>query len=239
MGTQFTPFMCNPEYRFKMATGLPNRSHYKIFYGQIRPAWILTLGINPGGDHKETLENGCKHSDGRKASASSSYFEGDEHDVLDCEWRENVSLRKLLTPLLGGDRERIRNEVVKSNLAFRRSEKVSQINREQAFDEAEPFLSEIIAKVEPKLVLLTGPTVREFAGRFASENRVLVEPEKDCDIHQTIFAASSVRLRSSVSEALLVQVAHASQFGWTYEKLDIPSKIIAMMVSHCQWFPRP
>ncbi len=157
------------------------------------------------------------------------YFEGDEHDVLDCDWRENVGLRKLLTPLVGGVRERIRHEIVKSNLAFRRSAKATQIQRETAFDETAPFLSDIIAKVEPKLVVLTGPAIREFTGRFASEENVLVEPEQEPRVKQTIFAASRVRLRATGSEALVVQVAHASQFGWTYEKWGIPSKITAIM----------
>ncbi len=55
MDTQFTPFMRDLERRFRVATGLPNRSQYKIFYGQIRPALIRTLGINPGEDPRENF----------------------------------------------------------------------------------------------------------------------------------------------------------------------------------------
>ena len=157
------------------------------------------------------------------------YFEGDEHDVLDCEWKENDGLRKLLIPLVGGVREHIRHDVVKTNLAFRRSAKATHIQIERAFDESAPFLFEILAKVQPKLVLLAGPAIPVFVSRYASAERVLVEAEKEPRVKQTIFAASRVRLRATGTEALVVQVAHASQFGWTYERYEIPRRILALM----------
>ena len=229
MDTEFTPFMRDLERRFQMATGLPNRSAYKIFYGQIHQAPILTLGINPGGDPAQTSADGRMHTSGVPAAASSSYFEGGEHDVLDCEWKENDGLRKLLIPLVGGEREGIRQDVVKSNLAFRRSAKATHIQVERAFDETAPFLAEILAKVEPRLVLLTGPAVRVFVGRFASGEQVLAQPEKDPGVKQTIFAASRVRLRATGTEALVVRVAHASQFGWTYGRYEVSRRITALM----------
>ena len=96
MDTSFTPFMRDLEQRFKQASGLPNRAHYKIFYCQVKAAPILTLGINPGGAPDNTNPDGRTHKDGVIAAASDSYFEHDEHDILDCEWRENQGLRAVL-----------------------------------------------------------------------------------------------------------------------------------------------
>ena len=42
-------FMRDLEERYKRASGLRDRSQYKIFYSPVRPADILVLGINPGG----------------------------------------------------------------------------------------------------------------------------------------------------------------------------------------------
>jgi hypothetical protein len=106
MSDPSTQFMYELEESFREASGLQNRSGYKIFYGRVHPAPILTLGINPGGSPNETSADGTMQAGGAKASASASYFENDEHDVLDCEWKENGGIRKLLMPLVGGDPNR-------------------------------------------------------------------------------------------------------------------------------------
>src|SRR5450631_172673 len=130
--TPLTPFMRDLEARFMQASGFADRSAYKIFYCQVRQAPILTLGINPGGSPANTNPDGRKHRDGIVAAASASFFERDEHDIIDCEWRENTGLRRVLTPLVGGELSRIRSEVVKTNLAFHRSAKKTDINIEAA-----------------------------------------------------------------------------------------------------------
>src|SRR5260221_10929648 len=114
MDSETTCFMRDLEGRFRLATKLPDRSFYKIFYGQIHPAEILALGINPGGAPANTNSDGRTHKDGVIAAASAGYYENDEHDILDCEWRENNGLRRLLMPLLGGEAARIRAGVVKT-----------------------------------------------------------------------------------------------------------------------------
>ena len=225
MESEFTPFMKDLETGFQSTTGLPNRSFYKIFYGQIRPAPILTLGINPGGDPANTNPDGYRHKDGVLAAASPSFFENNEHGILDCEWKENIGLRKVFIPLLGHDSKRIRNEVVKTNLAFRRSAKATQIQKQKAIDESAPFLAEIIDVVRPKLVVLTGPKISTFTDRFAHSSMIVAEPEKDPGVKQTVFAASNVVLQGSEMEMLVVQIAHASQFSWTYERYSIVDRI--------------
>lgn len=229
MDTEFTPFMRQLEERFKAGTGLPDRSQYKIFYGQVHPAWLLTLGINPGGVPADTSSDGANHTSGKPASSSTTYFENNEHDVLDCEWTENPGLRKLLLPLLGGTLSRVRDDVVKTNLAFRRTAKASQIKKERDFDESAPFLTEILRVVQPKLVLLTGPTLASFNDRFARNIELLGASQRKESIRQTIFAASRVRLRATDTTALVVQVAHASRWSATYGEYDVTGKIRSLM----------
>lgn len=229
MDTEFTPFMRDLENRFKLATQLEARSHYKIFYGQIRQAPILILGINPGGDPENTSADGVSVSSGDKASASASYFEGDEHDVLDCDWKENRGIMKLLNPLLRCDHERIRREVVKTNLAFRRSKTVKALKVGDAIKESAPFLQEIMGVVRPELVLLTGSGLKHFSNHFASQMMNIERPEKHPRIGHTVFAAAKLTLKSPTHEVLAVQVAHASQFSWTYERFCVVERLQTLL----------
>ena len=213
------------EARFQQATRLPNRAHYKMFYGQIRPAPVLTLGINPAGSPAKMNADGRTQMDGTVASASAGYFENGEHDIVDCDWPENTALRRLLVPYLGGDVSRIRTQVVQTNLAFRRSANKADIDIRAAMSESAPFLTAIIDRVQPKLILLTGVALSVFNTRYAKLYNVVAPPEQDVKINQVIFAAARTLLRSQEREALVVQVAHASQFGWTYERYAIARRI--------------
>ena len=228
MDTPLTPFMRALEQRFRAASGLPDRARYKIFYGQIRPAPILTLGINPGGAPSNTNPDGRTHKDGVIAAASASYFENDEHDILDCEWRENSGLRTVLTPLVGGVLSDIRHKVVKTNMAFHRSARKKDIEIDHAMDQTAPFLAEIIKVVDPRLVLLTGVPLSQFTGRFASSVKQQGALERDPGVKQVVFAACSAQLRPTGKAALVVQLAHASQFGWTYERYQVADRIRAI-----------
>jgi hypothetical protein len=217
--------MENIERRYQAASGLPNRSHYKIFYGPVRPGHLLVLGINPGGAPKETSADGRTHTNGTIAAASASYYENNEHDLLDCKWPENDGLLKLLRPLSGGDDALIRSRIVKTNLAFRRSAKKKDIDIDAAIEEAAPFLQEIIGIVRPEWILLAGVKLSVFAKRFADK---VHEPEpaiRDEDINQTVFAAAKVVLKKLGTEAIAVQVAHASRFAGTYKKYGVVEKI--------------
>ena len=228
MDTPLTPFMRELEQRFKRASGLPDRAYYKIFYGQVKEAPILTLGINPGGAPSNTNPDGRTHKDGVIAAASASYFENDEHDILDCEWRENRGLRTLLTPLVGGALSDIRQKVVKTNMAFHRSAQKKDIDIDHSMNKTAPFLAEIIKVVNPRLVLLTGVPLNEFTSRFASGVTQHAAPERDPDVKQVVFAACSAHLRSTGKQAVVVQLAHASQFGWTYERYKVADRIRAI-----------
>jgi hypothetical protein len=227
--SSFIHFMRELEERYRCAAGLKNRSAYKIYYCQVRPASILTLGINPGGSPRDTLPNGRTRVDGTITAGSARFHENDEHDILDCKWKENVGLLELLTPLLGNDASRIRAEVVKTNLAFRRSPRKKDIDMSAAVAEAAPYLAEIVEVVRPDLVLLTGADLETFIRLFAQTSEVLVEAEQDKGVRHTVFAAARVTLKRPTKVVLAVQVAHASQFAWTYAKYHVVERIQELM----------
>lgn len=229
MDTPYTPFMRDLEGRFKQTTGFQNRAAYKIYYCQVRSARILTLGINPGGAPSDTSADGRVGKDGIVAAASSTFYENSEHDVLDCGWRENIGLRQILCPLVGGVLASIRTEVVKTNLAFHRSARRSDIEVEAAADQTAPFLREIIEIVNPSLILLTGVALQAFTSRFAKYSEPLVAPERDPGVKQVVFAAARASVGRPEKKVLIVQLAHASQFGWTYTKYDVAERISRLL----------
>jgi hypothetical protein len=219
------------EERFRQHTQLADRSHYKIYYCHIRPAAILVLGINPGGDSEHVMPNGMDPRKGKgRCAASAAYYEGNEHDLLDCQWREN-NVVKLLAPLVGGNPEAIRDTVVKTNMAFRRSTAAKKINLAKAMDESAPILAEIMDFVNPRLVLLTGVKIADFNSRYCEECLPLSEPLVDSSVRQTVFWPCLVRRKGQKEQVLAVQVAHASQFSWTYEKYAIPQRIAKLQTS--------
>jgi len=229
MPNDWSSFMQDLEQRYQAASGLQDRAFYKIFYGPVRPAPVLLLGINPGGDPAEVAEGALKRKNGLDSAASAAFYENDECDLLDCNWPENTGLKKLLLPLFDGDENRIRAEVVKTNLAFRRSKKKTGIDFERAKQEAGPFLSEIIGRVRPRLVLLTSLDVASFIGRFGSALQPGVAQDRDSKIGQIVFEAARTTLCGTDSEALVVRVAHASQFNWTYARYDVVRRIQSLV----------
>ena len=219
------------ESRYQIASGLADRSEYKIFYGRLQRAEILVLGINPGGDPGNMLPDGVHHKDGVGiGAASASFYENGENDLLDCSWREN-NILKLLIPLVGGARESIRDRVLKTNMAFRRSSKVTHIDIEQAKSEARPFLTEIIAVAKPQLILLTGVKLEDFSSRYCVASTQIGDKIVDAKIKQTVFAAARVTL-SEKRDVVAVQVAHASQFSWTYDRYGVSERIASIRALH-------
>ena len=222
-------FMCELEEDYRRASGLNSRKHYKIFYGQVFLAPILTLGLNPGGDPEGISHDGTRQNDGSPASASASFFEGMENDVLDCEWRENTGLRKLLLPVVGQDRDRFRREIVKTNISFRRSRSIRDINLTKAAQEAAPFLGRVIARVRPQVIILTGSFMENFLRLHALESFRIAVPDRLARAPGFVFSTASARLRADNSETIVVQVGHASRFAWTYDRHRIPDEIARLM----------
>lgn len=218
-------FMEDLEQRYQRVSGLQDRSAYKIFYGPVRPAPVMVLGINPGGDPADVLADSLHRRNGLDSAASIGFYEHEECDLLDCNWPENRGLMKLLVPLFNGDQELIRTGVVKTNLAFRRSRKKTGIDFENAKREAAPFLLEILGVVQPRLILLTSVDLSTFAKTFGTSITPLDAPLRDDRVGQVVFEAAAVVMKGTGAETLVVRVAHASQFSWTYEKYGVVSRI--------------
>ena len=107
------------ETAYRWETGLRDRSQYKIFCCQLRPAQMLLLQNFPAGEPNDLLADGITSISGRTpASASPAYFENNEHDLIDCTWAW-TRISKLLVPLFGNT-EAVRNNVVATHMAFRR-----------------------------------------------------------------------------------------------------------------------
>ena len=135
-------FMKDLEHRYQEVSGLRDRSAYKIFYGPVRPAPVMVLGINPGGDPADVVADSLNRRNGLDSAASIGFYEHEECDLLDCNWPENRGLMKLLVPLFNGDQAMIRAGIVKTNIAFRRSKKKTGIDFENASKLAEAAVSE-------------------------------------------------------------------------------------------------
>ena len=218
-------FMKDLEQRYQGGSGLQDRSAYKIFYGPVRPAPVMVLGINPGGDPADVVAGSLQRRNGLDSAASIGFYEHEESDLLDCNWPENRGLMKLLVPLFDGDQEMIRTGVVKTNIAFWRSKKKTGIDFENAKREAAPFLLEILGVVQPRLILLTSVDLCTFAKTFGTAITPLATPLRDDRVGQVVFEAATVALKGTGARALVVRVAHASQFSWTYEKYDVINRI--------------
>ena len=217
------------EAGYQRCSGLANRSSYKIFYGPLHPAPILVLGQNPGGVPAETSSDGTRQAGHRIASASAGWFENGEHDVLDCAWPENNGLKRLLLPLVQSDSIRFRSEIVKTNLAFRRSVKVRDISFDQAIAESRPFIEQILRIVDPRLIILTGVPLSKFVDHHTQTSTPASEQLKDASIRHVVFDAAWITLKYNNVKRLVVQVAHASQFSWTYEKYGVTARILNLL----------
>jgi len=83
--------------------------------------------------------------------------------------------------------------------------------------------------VNPRLVLLTGVPLSEFTDRYGIVSRRLRKPIRDDGVGHVVFDAARATLRHSTHEVLVVQLAHASQFGWTYAKYKVVRRILKLL----------
>lgn len=215
------------EQRFQAATGFADRSFYKIFYGLIRPAPILLLGINPGGSPDTVSVDGTLNlKNNSPAAASASYYENGESDLLDCSWPENQIL-KLVRPIASEMGISLRNQVVKTNVAFHRSSTAPRKTILAQMELARPILSELVELVSPKLIILSGDYVHEFVNHHCRASKELATLEKETSVGQTAIWPWEITLNGKTEKTLLVQVASASQFSWIYGRHDVARRTIA------------
>lgn len=222
--------MKNIEFSYKNTTGLVDRSQYKIFYGKLKPVDVLLLGVNPGGDPNKTSKDGAWQNSGERASASDSFYESDESDIVDCVWKENIGIMKLLMPLYGGV-AKIREKVGKTNLVFRRSPSIKVFSKYHSVDigaarkEAVPFLNDMMKVFDPRVIIISGESIDGFTGQYGVEVGEKTERVIASNINQTVYESRLIKLCSTNHLALAVRVAHASQFSWTYERFDVNDRI--------------
>ena len=228
------------ESRYRRLSGLKNRSRYAMFYCPVRPAPFLVLGINPGGDPNDVLADGVRlRSDpSGRGAASARYYENNEHSMLDCDWPENAIVC-LLAEILG-DRKAIRERVVKTNLAFRRSpgtdcfKTFHGMTLNRAYREAAPFIREIVEVVKPKLVLLEGNILKDFkravgisGGTPAGD--AIRTMHRGCEID--LYRPELVSISSVPDPVHVVQLAHPSYHGSKYRREGIGRRIKKLLES--------
>ncbi len=227
-------FMVSLEEAYRVASGIVDRELYKIYYSMVHRADILVLGINPAGrpNEPDRIIDFNKHKSYQEIIRA--YCEGDRHDLIDYQWPENRGLLKLLEPLLGS-KDHIRKKIVKTNLAFRRSGNARKAKFiRDARNEAKPYLSKIISRVSPKLILLMGATITDFVDQCCVNYEEVNSREiysslfPDSRIHQTIFWSGRATF-SDGHQSILVSTAHASQFSWIYEKQAVVERIRGLL----------
>lgn len=229
------------ESRYRKASGLKNRAQFKIFYSPVRAAKVLVLGINPGGDPRDIYPDGMRlrNDPAGRGAASAGYYENNEHDVLDCDWTENV-IRDLLTEILHDNVAAIREDVVKTNLSFRRSPNTDSfkdfnngMTLKQAYKEAAPFIREILGVVCPRLVLLEGSILDDFTrvagasgGRLADKTIKTLHRGTETDLYRAEYLEIP-----NIGEVLVVKLAHPSYHGAKYAEQGIGRKIRSLLNS--------
>ena len=231
---EYVEWMKNLEARYRRQSGLKDRSQYAIFYCPVRPAPILVLGINPGGDPNDVLADGVRlrSNPSRRGAASAGYYENNEHSMLDCDWPEN-EIVDLLAAILG-NREAIREKVVKTNLAFRRSPGTDSFKRihgmtlNRGYQEAEQYIREIVEIAQPRLVLLEGSILRYFK-RTANISDGVPAGDVIKTMHRgrqiDLYRAERVAIPSVSGRVVLVQLAHPTYHGSKYVREGVADRI--------------
>ena len=92
-------------------------------------------------------------------------------------------------------------------------------------------MQEIIEVVNPTLILLAGVKLEDFGSRYCEIWSPIGDPVIDDGVKQTVFAAA--RMILPAKRAIVgVQVAHASQFSWTYDRYSVVDRIDALRENH-------
>ena len=77
---------------------------------------------------------------------------------------------------------------------------------------------EIIAATRPRLAILTSVDLDSFLERFGTAAGKRTPQLRDGGVKQVVFESAIARLRGCTADSVVVRVAHASQFSWTYSK---------------------
>lgn len=223
-------FMRDLEHRYQKASRLTDRRDYKIFYSEVKPAEVMVLGINPGGDPL-TWEPSSY------STASRSFYEHREHDYVDCPYKAAAMMKPLLADLLGSV-DAVR-DVVKTNLSFRRTphsddktfRKFHGMSLRESQLEARPFLEEILAHVKPRLVILEGNILSIFKELYATGagrpiGNVIRTP---AGRHEAVLFEAEKLTSRGIGPITVARVGHPSVFGPRYSKNKLADHLRRLM----------
>ena len=124
------------------------RNSYKIFFSRVHVRPVLFLGTNPAGDPS-----------GGNLDASSSYYEGWEHDFVKyrgygAQYRLAGPAYDTLAACLGTNSADEICKVPMSNVCFWRS--VKPLNERVRFRQHVAYVKRLVERVRPELIILCG-----------------------------------------------------------------------------------
>ena len=208
--------MVRLEAEFRALSGLTDRRFYKIFYSAIRPAPLLVLGYNPGGE-----------TDGTDLNASESFYENWEHDYVDFRSYGNAyklagSAYDTLAEVLQTSSDDAIRRIPATNVIFRRSRRSSDLNltTRAAVRESAPVLAEILRAVDPVAILLLGSTAFDaFVGEHCEPDSLVVNAEPpqlftpNGRSNACMFRSARANVAALGREAALLMVGHPSKYA--------------------------
>jgi hypothetical protein len=201
--------------RFRAASGLRDRRDYSIFYSRLRPSRVMVIGINPGGSR-----------DGTHHVASPTFYENDEHEYVDQNYRIAAVMRPALMHALGTTRPDDLRGVPKTNCVFDRSVGTDAFTGTELRARAAlcaPFLAEMIVAVGPDVLIMEGAGARDLFVRHHCRNVREDVFERITGLRRgatnTFFKRETALLDALEREATILTLGHPSQFGhlptWT------------------------
>ncbi len=204
---------------YQKLSGLSERKFYSIYYSQIIPSPVLILGFNPGGDPNNW---------DKSVLASQTFYENNEHEYVDCDYKIAVAMRKFLINVLSlSDKEDIRN-IPKTNIIFRRSISTNSLglSKEHAILEAKPILNQILIRVAPKTIICEGIGTLEKFEKHYCEN--VNEFADDTKIHTPngknealIYKADEGIITILSQSTKLLGIGHPSKYSYHAAWTDV------------------
>lgn len=194
-------FMSCLDRNWRRETGLTSRDYYSIFYAPPEPHNILILGLNPAGTPGQQ----------RLVDVERGFSE-----YIDGYGRTSTGVRNMLRSVLPDASEDDLRRVPGSNVIFRRGPDVSALPlpvMKAAAKETAPFLSQIIERVAPKVVLVGGEKARDMFFRYHVENPPLKPDEqKVCNSSGwIIYELFKCRVRYLCHEVSVIRIPHFSR----------------------------
>ncbi|MFB4203585.1 hypothetical protein KBTX_02389 [wastewater metagenome] len=236
MSDETVKWMQNLDAAYRRASGVAGFNEYKIFSGPVIPAPVLVLGLNPGGDPAT-----WRLSVPETAGSRDPFYGDGSHDFDVCDYPEARAMRHLLNSALRVPR--LAGSVVKSNLVFRRSARGDRgfrafhgIDMNEAAEEARPFVTDIMARTDPAMILLEGQLLPRFTALYGEGD---LEPVDEPVLtpagpHSTmLYEAYRYRVPVLARHVTIVKIAHPSTFGGRYRKARVDDRIRGLL--ECDW----